>query len=158
VTENAGEPVVEEPVVDGRPVTIGVRFDIWQRRSSLFLALALHDTCTDARRATASALAGFEDVVVLALSDRNRHASVASSVCGLADFRWRRVLELEVVGTGLLPFQPVKHFEALRRRGLVVRVRWWLSKELAISGGSEVVSKSQSRVGCLSSRVDGGHL
>jgi hypothetical protein len=91
--------------------TISIR----QRRSDLSFAPALHYTCADARWANVGAFAGLEDVVVLALSDRDRHASVASSVRGLADLRRRCVLELELVGIGLLPFQPVEHLEA---RGL----------------------------------------
>jgi hypothetical protein len=131
VTENAGEPVVDDPSVDGRSVRSRIRFGssrkdvqalttigIRQRRSSLSFALALHDTCADARWANVGALAGLEDVVVLALSDWNRHASVAGSVCGFSDLVRRCVLELELVGIGLLPFQPVEHLEA--RRFLVV--------------------------------------
>lgn len=82
VTENAGEPVVTEPVVDGRPVITSIRTGlvaedakalttviVHQRRTGLSLAFAFHDACADARRATPSALACFEDFVVLALSD-----------------------------------------------------------------------------------------
>jgi hypothetical protein len=94
--------------------TVGVR----QRRRGLFLALALHGACADARGGIAGALAGLEDVVVLALSDWDGHAGITSGVSRFADFGGLRVLELVLLGLGLFSFEPVEHLEG-------EKAFWW---------------------------------
>jgi hypothetical protein len=90
---------------------------IRQRRCSFFLALALHDTCADARRVVAGALAGLEDVVVFALSNWDGHAGIACGVCGFADLGRLRIFELVFLGSRLLSFEPVEHIEGERTLG-----------------------------------------